>query len=108
MPDVAHSEGSSSASHAVGLQRWETDGGAIGPPVNQHSEVPTRLPEKEAFVLQCLGSAVLSLWNGLPTRLQRELFTQALGVVSPRQVAQLKKRMGRFLHDHKDDAGGAR
>lgn len=108
MPTAAHSIDRSSASHVVGLDRWETDGGAIGAPANERCGPLALLSEDEAVILQCLGAAVLSQWNGLPTRIQRELFEHSFDVAAPLEVARLKKAIARFLHEHKDDAGGAK
>ena len=108
MPTAAHSIERSSAFHVIGLDRWGTDGGAIGTPANERCESQTALlTEDEALVLQCLGAAVLSQWNGLPTRIQRELFEHSFDVTAPLEVALLKGRVARFLHEHKDDAGGS-
>ncbi len=108
MPTAAHSIESSSASHVVGLDRWETEGGAIGTPANERcGSQAAHLSEDEVFILQCLGAAVLSRWNGLPTRIQRELFQHSFDVSKPLEVARLKRRIARYLHEHKDDGGGA-
>ena len=108
MPPAAQSIDRPSVSHAVGLDRWETDGGAIGAPANERGGSQALLSEEEAHILQCLGAAVLLQWNGLPTRIQRELFEHSFDAVAPRGVARLKRRIARFLHEHKDDAGGAK
>ena len=52
-------------------------------------------------VLECLGAALVSEWNGLPTDVQRRLFEHAASGKS-RDAALLKTRIARFLHDHKD------
>lgn len=105
MPTTAHNIERSS-SHVIGLDRWETDGGAIGTPANERcGSQAALLTEDEALVLRCLGAAVLSQWNGLPTRIQRELFEHSFDVTAPLEVARLKRRVARFLHEHKDDAG---
>ncbi len=109
MPTAAQSIERSSASHVVGLDRWETEGGAIGAPANERcGSQAALLSEDEALILQCLGAAVLSRWNGLPTRIQRELFDHSFDVTAPLEVARLKRRIARFLHEHKDDVGGAK
>lgn len=93
-----------SPAYAVGLDRWETDGGAIGKQFSEIHQLDVQLSEEEGHILQCLGAAVLSQWNGLPTHIQRELFEHSLGVAAPGALAQLKRRIARFLHEHKDDA----
>ena len=52
-------------------------------------------------VLECLGAALVSEWNGLPTDVQRRLFEHAASGKS-RDAALLKTRIARFLHDHED------
>jgi hypothetical protein len=108
MATEAHSIDYSSASHASGLDRWDTEGGAIGAQANECNDFQTLLSEEEAHILQFLGAAVLSQWNGLPTRIQRELFEHSFSVAAPRQIARLKKRIAQFLHDHKDDTEGVK
>jgi hypothetical protein len=50
------------------------------------------LSAKEAHVLQCLGAAVLSQWNNLPTSIQRELFAHSFEAIAPPQAERLKRR----------------
>jgi hypothetical protein len=59
------------------------------------------LLDAERRVLECLGAALVSEWNGLPTDVQRRLFEHAASGTS-RGAAQLKSQIARFLHDHKD------
>ena len=85
---------------ANALDRWDEDGG----PAAALWALPygtSDLLDVERRVLECLGAAFVSEWNGLPTDLQRRLFEHAASGVS-RDTAQLKSRMARFLHDHKD------
>jgi hypothetical protein len=56
-------------------------------------------------VLKCLGAALVSEWNSLPTDIQRRLFERAAAGKS-RPAAALKARIARFLHDHKDAPDG--
>jgi hypothetical protein len=56
--------------------------------------------------LRCLGAAVIMQWNDLPTKIQRDLFGHAISMVEPRRTAQLKERIARFLHRHKNDESG--
>lgn len=108
MPFATNNVDCPSASHTVGLQRWETDGGAIREPANCRSELQTPLSQEEAHILQCLGASVLSRWNELPTHIQRELFEHSFDVVAPCQVARFKHRLARFLHEHKDVVWGTK
>jgi hypothetical protein len=55
----------------------------------------------ERRVLECLGAALVSEWNRLPTDVQRRLFEHA-AVGKSHDAALLKTRIARFLHDHKD------
>ena len=61
------------------------------------------LAEEEEHVLRCLGEAIIMHWNDLPTNIQRDLFDHAISVGEPRQTAQLKGQIARFLHRHKND-----
>ena len=59
--------------------------------------------DEEDQVLRSLGAAVITRWNTIPTKLQRELFDDA----SSGELLQtdlLKGQIARFLHKHKDDA----
>ena len=85
---------------ANALDRWDEDGGAaatLWPLPYETSD----LLDAERRVLECLGAALVSEWNGLPTDLQRDFFEHAASGAS-RDTAQLKSRIARFLHDHKD------
>lgn len=65
MATAAHSIDYPSASHAAGLDRWETEGGAVGAPANKCNDLRALLSEEEAHILQFLGAAVLSQWGAL-------------------------------------------
>ena len=81
------------------LSRWENEGGRT----DADREKRTALAkEEEALILQCLGAAVISRWNNLPTEVQRELFASAVSVGEPLPTADLKEQIARFLHSHKD------
>ena len=60
-------------------------------------------PGAERRVLECLGAALVSEWSSLRTDVQRKLFEHAASG-KLRDAAQLKTRIARFLHDHKDDS----
>jgi hypothetical protein len=85
---------------ATALDRWDEEGGA--------RELTWPLPYKasdlqdlERRVLECLGAALVSEWNDLPTDVQRRLFEHAASGKLHDAIV-LKTRIARFLHDHKD------
>ena len=85
---------------ANALDRWDEEGGA--PAVQWPLPYETGdLLDLERRVLECLGAALVSEWNSLPTDVQRRLFEHATSGKSP-DAALLKARIARFLHDHKD------
>lgn len=79
---------------ARALRRWESEGGAVA---------ENDLVTSESNVLKCLGAAVVMTWNDLPMPLQRTLFRHAVAVNESYDPAELKTRIARFLHLHKDD-----
>ena len=62
-----------------------------------------RLAETERNAVERLGAAVVFEWNELPTDVQRVLFRRASAVKDLYDPTELKARIARFLHDHKDD-----
>ena len=60
--------------------------------------------DEEDQILRCLGAAVITRWNTIPTKLQRELFDNASSMGELLQTDLLKGQIARFLHKHKDDA----
>jgi hypothetical protein len=80
------------------LSRWENEGGRT----DIDWEKRTALVEEEEHILQCLGAAVVTRWNDLPTNVQRELFASAVSVREPLHSTELKQQIARFLHSHKD------
>jgi len=90
----------SGESVANALDRWDEEGGAAATLWPLPYETGDLL-DVERRVLECLGAALVSEWNGLPTDVQRRLFEYAASGAS-RDAAQLKSRIARFLHDHKD------
>ncbi|MGB5085958.1 MAG: hypothetical protein WBO09_15475 [Methylocystis silviterrae] len=81
------------------LSRWENEGGRTDADREKRAALAK---EEEALILQCLGAAVISRWNNLPTEVQRELFARAVSVGEPLPTADLKEQIARFLHSHKD------
>ena len=61
--------------------------------------------DEDDHILRCLGAAVITRWNTIPTKLQRELFDNASSMGDLLQTDMLKGQIARFLHKHKDDAG---
>ena len=83
------------------LDSWDAEGGA--PAVSWPLLYETGdLLDAERRVLECLGAALVSEWNDLPTDVQRRLFEHAASGKS-HDAALLKARIARFLHNHKDD-----
>lgn len=106
MPTRPNSSDHYSASQAVALDRWENEGGAIRGPGGERCDWRTPLSEGRS-ILQCLGAPVFSQCDDLPARIQRELFEHYFDAAAGGDAARLKKRIARFQHEHKDDAGGA-
>jgi len=100
MVSSAHNYGRNRNAHAAALDRWESEGGTI----DARRRDP--LTKEEAHILRFLGASLLSRWNGLPKHIQQELFEHSFEAVLPDEAARLKKRIARFLHNHKDDVGG--
>jgi hypothetical protein len=86
---------------ANAVDRWDEEGGAPAAPWPLPYETGD-LQDAERRVLECLGAAIVSEWNDLPTDVQRRLFEYAASGKS-HDAAQLKARIARFLHNHKDD-----
>jgi hypothetical protein len=80
------------------LSRWENEDGKT----DTDWEKRAALVEEEEHILQCLGAAVVTRWNNLPTEVQRELFASAVSVSEPLNTTELKEQIARFLHNHKD------
>jgi hypothetical protein len=61
------------------------------------------LPAEEEHILRCLGAAVIMQWNNIPKKLQRELFDNAGSMGDLLSTKDLRGKVARFLHKHKDD-----
>ena len=85
---------------ANALDRWDEEGGAPATLWPLPYEIGDLL-DVERRVLECLGAALVSEWNGLPTEVQRRLFERAASGASG-DAARLKSQIARFLHGHKD------
>lgn len=108
MQRKSHSDGQFTNSQAAALCRWEDEGGAISAPANKIRALQPPLSEQKIGILQCLGAAVLSQWRGLPKGIQQELFKHSFDAVAPCDAAPMKRKIARFLHNHKTDAGDAK
>jgi hypothetical protein len=60
------------------------------------------LAAEEEHILRCLGAAVIMLWKVIPTTLQRELFDNAGAMGGVLDATELRGKIARFLHEHKD------
>ncbi|WP_161853423.1 hypothetical protein [Bradyrhizobium sp. CCBAU 051011] len=80
---------------ATALDRWDEESGAqeLAWPLPYEA---SDLRDVERRVLECLGAALVSEWNDLPTDVQRRLFEHAASGKSHDATA-----LTRFLHDHK-------
>src|SRR6266851_9014193 len=85
----------------MGRRRWSS-----AAEVGEKPGGARRLAKEEEHALRCLGAAVIMQWNDLPTKIQRDLFDHAISMGEPRYTAQLKERIARFLHRHKNDEFG--
>ena len=86
----------------AGLDRWEGEGGAQIPAWTLRYRSGD-LGDTERRVLECLGAAVVSEWNELPTDVRRAIFQHA-SAGKTYNAARLRAQIARFLHNHKDDS----
>jgi hypothetical protein len=63
------------------------------------------LAQEEDQILRCLGTALILQWNTLPQKLRRELFDNAGTMGELLETAELRGKIARFLHKHKNDDG---
>ena len=61
------------------------------------------LAKEEHQILRCLGAALILQWNTLPQKLRRELFDNAGTMGELWATPELRGRIARFLHKHKND-----
>jgi hypothetical protein len=80
----------------------DRDDPVLTPTAKGGGEAPT-LAEDEDQVLRCLGAAVITQWNTLTTKLQKELFDGASSAGDLLQAGAVKRQIARFLHNHKND-----
>ena len=63
------------------------------------------LSAADRLLLQCLGTALVNEWNNLSMPLRRVLYARAVERAGSGPDTTLKRRMARFLHDHKRPPG---
>ena len=61
------------------------------------------LAKEEEHILRCLGAALILQWNTLPRKLRRELFDNAGSMGELLETGELRGKIARFLHKHKND-----
>jgi hypothetical protein len=61
------------------------------------------LAAEEEHILRCLGATVIMQWDNIPKKLQRELFDNAGSMGDLLSTKDLRGKVARFLHKHKDD-----
>jgi hypothetical protein len=66
------------------------------------------LAQDEEQILRCLGAALILQWNTLPQKLRRELFDNAGAMGELLETPELRAKIARFLHKHKNDDGAIR
>ena len=98
---MARERGSSAQDNPLvrALSRWENEGGKTDA---DRDLMRGALASEEEHILQCLGASVLTCWNTLPTKVQRELFESATTIREPLLNAAMREQIARFLHTHKD------
>jgi hypothetical protein len=104
-----HQDSSDSFSSLADNEKWLADNfnKMLQPPdegSDQKPSSPVTLAAEEEHILRCLGAAVIMHWNTIPTELQREFFDTAGSMGELLATAELRGRIARFLHRHKDDA----
>ena len=86
---------------AASLEEWEAEGGA-GAGLPQAGDDGEPAPSTfERMLLERLGAALVGEWNNLPAPLQRAVYERAVGGSSSWNRLPMRRRMARFLHDHK-------
>ena len=60
------------------------------------------LAQEEEQILRYLGAALILQWNTLPQKLRRELFDNAGAMGELLETAELRGKIARFLHKHKE------
>lgn len=89
------------------LQEWDSEGGAPAGGAPGVGDLPPPMTRADAPLLQLLGAALVGEWNRLPMPLRRAVYGRAVAGGTPGRAAVLKRRLARFLHDHKGRADRA-
>lgn len=80
---------------------WEAEGGAVD--ASADAGWPSAMAE--SALLARLGMAVVGEWHNLPTSLQRAVYDRAAPANAGRGSRGVRRRLARYLHDHKSHAG---
>lgn len=86
---------------------WVAANGKNIVPTSQDGRSDAGLTPEEEHILRCLGASLIMQWNTLPTKLQRELFEIAGEIGDSVAIPDLRGRIARFLHTHKNGDKGA-
>ena len=63
------------------------------------------LAQEEEQIVRYLGAALILQWNTLPQKLRRELFDNAGAMGELLETPELRGKIARFLHKHKNGDG---
>jgi hypothetical protein len=89
-------------------EQWLSDNHQNTIRAAEHDEADgVALARNEEHILRCLGGALIMQWNSLPRKLQRELFDNACAMGELLETPELRGRIARFLHKHKNDEAAA-
>jgi hypothetical protein len=89
---------------AMALETWEAEGGASAGAARSRGNGGNDAATSSAIerpLLELLGAALVSEWNSLPMPLQRAVYNRAVRGNPVRNRLTLKRKMARYLHDHK-------
>jgi hypothetical protein len=95
-PDSSYSSaGGNSLSRA--LSRWKSEGGS-----SKSADLKNQAQtiEDEDRILECLGVALIKVWDDLPRDIQRNLFAAASEVEESAAPGERKEHIARFLHNY--------
>ncbi len=81
--------------------QWLAENGEKTVPPAEGSD-GAALAAEEDHILRCLGAALIMHWNTLPTKLQRELFETAGTIGDVVATPEMRGKIARFLHTHKN------
>jgi hypothetical protein len=81
--------------------QWLADNGEKTVPAPEGSDTAA-LAAEEDHILRCLGAALIMHWSTLPTKLQRELFETAGTIGDVVATPEMRGKIARFLHTHKN------